>query len=342
MKIERVKITGIWNKFDIDWTLNSDVNVLAGINGSGKTTILDIIASLCYNEGKTNAKLKQINNAKIYFSNGYEIEYFKIKDSVSKLSEHEDEKVQELVNEFKKKNDSSDINQIMISINRLKAFRNGIKCSIKEVYELLNIGIVSTFDQTVHELKQITSNLDSNSEASQKSTLKTYLDSLLYDLQADYLDYLVNIGNEILAQVGREDIDVKEAMLQIQKKKNKFKELLNLLFGETGKQLDESQNKIAFVSSDNSKLSFSQLSSGEKQLLYIILTAFLQKEEEHILFMDEPEISLHIDWQRKLIQYIRELNPNIQLIIATHSPAIIMEGWLDKVFEVRDITVKSN
>ena len=43
-----------------------------------------------------------------------------------------------------------------------------------------------------------------------------------------------------------------------------------------------------------------------------------------------------------LAGFIRELNPNLQLIIATHSPAIIMEGWLDKVFEISDITTKDN
>jgi predicted ATP-dependent endonuclease of OLD family len=58
--------------------------------------------------------------------------------------------------------------------------------------------------------------------------------------------------------------------------------------------------------------------------------------------MDEPEISLHLDWQRKLIGYIRELNPNVQIIMSTHSPGIIIEGWQDKVFEVSDISKKSN
>ena len=42
--------------------------------------------------------------------------------------------------------------------------------------------------------------------------------------------------------------------------------------------------------------------------------------------MDEPEASLHIEWQQKLIAMIRELNPNVQIILTTHSPAVIMEG----------------
>jgi predicted ATPase len=80
-----------------------------------------------------------------------------------------------------------------------------------------------------------------------------------------------------------------------------------------------------------------QLSGGEKQLLIILMTVLVQDNRPSILLMDEPEISLHFDWQKKLIGYIRELNPNCQVILATHSPAIIMEGWHDHVFEVRDL-----
>ena len=49
---------------------------------------------------------------------------------------------------------------------------------------------------------------------------------------------------------------------------------------------------------------------------------------------------LHIEWQQKLIGMIRELNPNVQLILTTHSPAVIMEGWLDAVTEVSDISTE--
>ena len=38
------------------------------------------------------------------------------------------------------------------------------------------------------------------------------------------------------------------------------------------------------------------------------------------------------------IQVIRKLNPNVQLIIATHSPFIAMNGWLDKITKISDIT----
>jgi len=44
--IKRVEILGLWDRFDIEWDLNPDVNIIAGINGIGKTTILDCIYGL--------------------------------------------------------------------------------------------------------------------------------------------------------------------------------------------------------------------------------------------------------------------------------------------------------
>ena len=82
-----------------------------------------------------------------------------------------------------------------------------------------------------------------------------------------------------------------------------------------------------------------QLSSGEKQILAILLTVLVEDQKPYVLFMDEPEVSLHIEWQKKLIDLILELNPSVQIILTTHSPAVIMNGWMDKVTEVSDITI---
>jgi predicted ATP-dependent endonuclease of OLD family len=55
--------------------------------------------------------------------------------------------------------------------------------------------------------------------------------------------------------------------------------------------------------------------------------------------MDEPEVSLHFEWQKQLIDLVLKLNPNVQLIMTTHSPAVVMAGWAGNVTEVTDITV---
>ncbi|HCE47479.1 MAG TPA: ABC transporter ATP-binding protein, partial [Prevotellaceae bacterium] len=69
-----------------------------------------------------------------------------------------------------------------------------------------------------------------------------------------------------------------------------------------------------------------------------LLTVLLQDRKPYVLFMDEPEVSLHIEWQEKLITSIRQINPHVQIILSTHSPAVVMNGWADSVTEVTDIT----
>ena len=64
------------------------------------------------------------------------------------------------------------------------------------------------------------------------------------------------------------------------------------------------------------------LSSGEKQLLILFIETLLQRSQPYVFLTDEPELSLHIAWQRKIIPAIRELNPNAQVIAATHSPEV--------------------
>ena len=82
------------------------------------------------------------------------------------------------------------------------------------------------------------------------------------------------------------------------------------------------------------------LSSGEKQMLIILLTVLVEDRQPTVLLMDEPEVSLHIEWQQKLLELILDLNPSAQIIVTTHSPAVIMSGWMDRVTDVEDIVIE--
>ena len=133
-------------------------------------------------------------------------------------------------------------------------------------------------------------------------TLVTELDWQLFQLQRKYLDYQVNIGNRIIAVLQSGEPDA--------------------AFKQIGEQLSPYQ-----------------LSAGEKQILAILLTVLVEDNQSYVLFMDEPEISLHFEWQKQLIGLVLQLNPNIQIIMTTHSPAVVMDGWTDRVTDVSDITI---
>ena len=121
-------------------------------------------------------------------------------------------------------------------------------------------------------------------------------------------------------------------------KKLRFQDIVDELFEETGKKILRTENEIRFTQIGETLMPY-QLSSGEKQMLIILLTVLVEDDQPYVLFMDEPEISLHIEWQKRLIDLCLELNPNVQIILTTHSPAVVMNGWVDSVTEVTDIEV---
>ena len=161
------------------------------------------------------------------------------------------------------------------------------------------------------------------------------LDMQLFQLQRKYLDYQVNIGNRIIEKLQAGDA---EAAQQISQKKTRFQDIVDELFSDTGKKMIRTANELQFTQIGEVLLPY-RLSSGEKQILIILLTVLVEDNEPYVLFMDEPEVSLHMEWQKRLIDLCIELNPNVQIILTTHSPAVVMNGWVDSVTEVSDITV---
>ena len=171
-------------------------------------------------------------------------------------------------------------------------------------------------------------------------SLVTELDWQLFQLQRRYLDYQVNIGNRIISVLQQGGSDGAAEAQRISEPKKKFQDMIDRLFADTGKKIVRTENEIRFTQIGETLLPY-QLSSGEKQILAILLTVLVEDNKPYVLFMDEPEVSLHVDWQQQLIDLILELNPNVQIILTTHSPAVIMNGWMDRVTEVSDIIVNN-
>lgn len=170
-------------------------------------------------------------------------------------------------------------------------------------------------------------------------TLVTELDWQLFQLQRKYLDYQVNIGNRIIAVLQSGEPDAAQKAQALTEPKRMFQDIVDDLFRETGKTIIRTANEIKF-NQIGEVLQPYQLSAGEKQMLAILLTVLVEDKQSYVLFMDEPEISLHFEWQKQLISLVLKLNPNIQIIMTTHSPAVVMDGWTDRVTEVNDITIK--
>ena len=118
---------------------------------------------------------------------------------------------------------------------------------------------------------------------------------------------------------------------------DEFISTVNDLFKDAGKHIEIEGNKFNIVSKDQ-VIPIDALSSGEKQILLIMLRVFLMDGKEAYVLLDEPENSLDISWQYELINTLVKLNPNAQYFITTHSPSIFGDGWGDKIIYMEDIT----
>ena len=269
--IKRIEIDSLWSgKKHIVWELDPRVNILSGINGQGKSTIINKVVKGLAQGGEFPSHMLKGVKLEVVPEDARWIRYDMIRSLDSSLSQ-------------------------------VFADEEGV---LRQVLPVIRGGGGSL------------------------------LDFQLYHLQRKYLDYQVNIGNRMIAELQAGNA---EAAQQLSQKKSRFQDMIDDLFSDTGKHIVRTENEIRFTQIGELLTPY-QLSSGEKQMLVILLTVLVEDEQPYVLFMDEPEVSLHIEWQKQLIDLIMELNPHVQIILTTHSPAVVMNGWIDQVTEVSDIT----
>ena len=172
--------------------------------------------------------------------------------------------------------------------------------------------------------------------ASKKSSLSQLgltLDQVLYQRNPEvfsFSDYRLSMLKDLRAAMHK------------QERIDKFFDLINSLFLMTGKTIDiDDKNRVIFRKG-RQIIDMEKLSAGEKQILLLLFTLFLMEDRSTVLLLDEPEISLHIEWQDRLIQLMLDLNPNCQIIMTTHSPNIFADGWEDKLVFISDLVKEPN
>lgn len=336
MKIQKIEITGLWHEKDFLWELNPDVNILVGGNGTGKTTILDLSCSVIPPNRMRPFMSQKADKVKLVFDNGYKIECVNFRDSFTKLKEKasEDPSYKEMFEDI-----SEDIGKrrhkqdFGISASFTEFYHNNKSISPKELANKVKVDVISTFDNPLPT---------DDDESSSFKELKderpvSHLDKKIYDVMERYSYYIGKLANTIENQVFTQKEITEDFITNVYSQKHLFGKIMNELFKESGKTIDLTKSKPEFALRNGDHISIYDLSSGEKQLLYIMLKVLLQEKEDMIMFLDEPELSLHVDWQETLIDKIQELNPNCQLIIATHSPSLLFHGWDLKVSNIASL-----
>lgn len=268
--IERFQVRGMWGRINLDWeNIRRDVNIVVGINGCGKTTLLNLIYE--HYNGIRPAKGTVVEGT-----------------------------------------------PVDVPVHFIKSF------------DIPANGRRKTESMLLQELKAtVNQNGEGTSFFDYRMKILNYPDKA-GTISARITSFFATV-NTLFAETGKEiTIDKANNTLAFNLKCNK-----GVLRDAEGKPLIAAGDRL--LCPEDRLIGLEQLSSGEKQMLLILTTVFLQEEQPCVLLMDEPEISLHISWQDKLIDMIRSLNPNCQLILTTHSPNIFTNGWEDRIVFIDDM-----
>ena len=294
ISITKLHVEGLWNKYSFDLLFDDDVNIFSGINGVGKSTVIDIIWGLLSGIITQTYTVKKIQSAVLFLSNNAYISVV-----------HNEEGIE------------------------YKTVLNDTEISREELLQSLKLEGVATFDAYHNKSEYIKEISDVN------QFLVSDLDMILNRWIARFHRYMTLIATFASAPKSAEN---KKTFSRLVTQLEVFKEKINLFLDDKIFSIDElGEIRFRLKNIEDTSLSVYDLSSGEKQLLILLISMLCMRKEPGICISDEPEISLHVSWQKQLISVLREMNPNMQLIITTHSPSILYGGWQNRVVNLQDV-----
>jgi len=104
-----------------------------------------------------------------------------------------------------------------------------------------------------------------------------------------------------------------------------LREIINSRFSYKKFELDAEDGFVFKSDHDISRVPLRDLSSGEQHELVLSYDLLFKTQKKALVLIDEPELSLHVSWQRKFLEDIGKIAKlaDLDFLIATHSPSII-------------------
>jgi predicted ATPase len=288
--------------------------LLAGENGTGKSTILD--------------SLSRFLNAGPYEYFDY-IEYT-VGDNVYKTKTPTDG------TNHKPFFDIEDENGNVYKIRHDRSNSPGLLAS--ETKDLRRYGCVFSKARSDYKTKKITSTttseLDKDKHDIDESEDFTSLKQLIVDVvnqdNAGYSEINMALGDR------PKSWDEFYQTSKLFRFKNAFDGFFEKMKYE--KVADVNGEKAILFSKNNKHIAVDMLSAGEKQIVFrgVFLLKNTNVLDGAAIMIDEPELSMHPKWERKILGYYKGLfslngQQKAQLIFATHSDHVLKEALVDKV-----------
>ena len=349
MKIKKINIRDNEKigSLELDFTKNGvvqDTIIFAGNNGCGKTTILEEIMLLaesgrashlerntgyiCARIILTDEELERIKENIKNAKHGKKNEIEKIKSEIELFIDFTGEKgtygrlkVYSISDGKKEELDSYNI----LHDGKLESIISTFYSAANIDYTFNDIGSITTIDIDVTDINSIKSSKDTGNQIKQ-----TFIDIFNLDAQ-DFLEWAnKNKGTTI---------DENMMYLRLKRFKNAFSYIMDDL--EFDQIINTPEKKQVMFKRNGKSINIDDLSTGEKQIIIRggFLLRFLKVLNGSFILIDEPELSLHPDWQNRILQFYKKLFTNekgeqvSQIFVATHSPFIINNSsrYNDKV-----------
>lgn len=358
MQIKKFEVKGLpkIESAPISRDLNTDLNIFTGRNGSGKTTLLKLLWYIV--SGNIEHAIREVPFSSVYVETSeYSIRVNKRgtdADGIVFTSNGEAEEFQSFFDEDGDLvNDPVDeANSRIMEIGSSVFFptfrrieggfsiraaprRSGLltqrptttrtQMALEEALVELSrrmsvqahtfVSSISTVD-IVDLLMRRYTEMSEVSNTLQQKTSQTIIDRIK-EYKRESGTHTVSESPDVVIDAIRSVIEgLDQRREQILAPLNAVKKLVEGLFQHTGIVLN---SRLSFGDAANA-VSSEALSAGEKQMLsFICYNAFYR---DSIIFIDEPELSLHVDWQRQLFPILQSQGTSNQFIIATHSPFI--------------------
>ena len=310
MKIQKVHIKNVKIIKDLDLSFKKDnkildLIVLAGVNGSGKTTILEAIKHFFNNANVNYSNLEKSNvNLAIFF------EDFE-KNNIEEAEKSSDNFKHALWDFF-----SSLQSYDYYRKNNNDYYKNQIAKRFDIPPKIIYVPAENKFE----EIQTYSTTLSKEYE---------FINTINSNVIRDIPSYIATRRN-YLATI-EEDLTMKEVTNKVVNEINGIFNILELDVKLKGFSKDEKTMPI-FENSAGEEFDINDLSSGEKQLFLRTLSIKMLEPKNSIILIDEPELSLHPKWQQRIIEVYKKIGENNQIIVATHSPHILGSVSNENIF----------
>lgn len=216
----------------------------------------------------------------------------------------------------------------------IKFGMSDVKKSIDKILnEIRSIAMKKFSEMTRVLLKQYVDNKFLNSHKNIKvETLKIVLDRLGEEIEEEYKTKILDLvndkkikNNKYLLNLIEKLIDSYNEQKQYDDRIKKFSDTCNQYLNDKYFYYNQSTLSLEIFLDSISKeniIELTQLSSGEKQIISLFSKLYLESDENSIVIIDEPELSLSLKWQKMLLPDIIKTENCDLLLTVTHSPFI--------------------